>query len=364
MTILLEGAPRSAPEAERAERWRRIAAGLVSSPVNTAVSLVVAGLVAAALWKCLRWAVLDAAWSGGAEACRAHAGACWPFVPANAELMIFGVYPQDLVWRPTASLVLMAGVIVASMIPRLWSGWLVLAWAAAPALVCVLLSGVFTSRPVSTNEWGGLPLTVLIWMIAFAGAFVVAIPLALARRSRMGGLRTAAIVVIELVRGVPMLAALYVSRFIVPMMMTPSLEPNLFVSVETALILFVASYLAEILRAGLQALPPGQAEAASALGLGYWRATQLVLLPQAVRAVIPALVLLGIGLLLSTPLVAVIGMTDFLSAARQAASQEQEWPGCHVTAYVVVGLVFFAICFTASRYSRWLERRPGAARHG
>ena len=125
-------------------------------------------------------------------------------------------------------------------------------------------------RPVSTNEWGGLPLTLLVWMIAFAGAFVVAVPLALARRSKMGGLRTAAIVVIELVRGVPMLVALYVSRFIVPMM-APGFEVNLFVSVEAALILFVASYLAEILRAGLQSLPRGQAEAASALGLGYWR---------------------------------------------------------------------------------------------
>lgn len=363
MTILLEGAPRSAPKAERAERWRRVAADLVSSPVNSVVSLVVAGLLAAALWRFLRWAILDAAWSGGAEACRAHAGACWPFVFANARLMIFGVYPQDLLWRPAASLFLMTGVIAASMLPRFWSARLVLAWAAAPALVCVLLSGVFTSRPVSTNEWGGLPLTVLIWMIAFAGAFVVAIPLALARRSRMGGLRTAAIVVIELVRGVPMLVALYVSRFIVPMM-APTLEPNLFASVETALILFVASYLAEILRAGLQALPPGQAEAASALGLGYWRATQLVLLPQALRAVIPALVLLGIGVLLSTPLVAVIGMTDFLSAVREAASHEQEWPGCYTTAYFVAGLVFFAICFTASRYSRWLERRLGTARHG
>ena len=360
MTILLEGAPLAPP---KADTWRRTAERLFSSPVNAAVTVVVALLIAAALWAFVRWAVLDAAWSGDAEACRHRSGACWPFVRENAQLMVFGVYPQELLWRPAVSLVLMAGVIVASMIPRLWSVSLALAWGLVPAAVCILLSGAFFGRPVSTNEWGGLPLTLLVWMIAFAGAFVVAIPLALARRSKMGGLRTAAIALIELVRGVPMLVALYVSRFIVPMT-APGLEINLFVSVETALILFVASYLAEILRAGLQALPRGQTEAANALGLGYWRTMQLILLPQALKAVIPALVNLGIGVLLSTPLVAVIGMTDFLSAVREAASHEQDWPGCYTTAYFVAGLVFFSICFIASRYSRWLERRLRAAGHG
>jgi general L-amino acid transport system permease protein len=359
MTILLEGAPLAPP---KTEGWRRRAARLFSSPVNALVTVVVALLIAVGLWVFTCWAVVDAAWSGGAEACRARAGACWPFVWTNAQVMAFGVYPQDLLWRPSLSLALMAGLIVASMIPKLWSAWLALLWVAVPAAVCLLMSGVFTSRPVSTNEWGGLPLTLLVWMIAYAGAFVVAIPLALARRSSMGGLRTAAIAVIEIVRGVPMLVALYVSRFIVPMTV-PGFEVNLFVSVETALILFVASYLAEIVRAGLQSLPRGQTEAASALGLSYWRTMQLVLLPQALRAVIPALVNLGIGVLLSTPLVAVIGMTDFLSAVREAASHEQDWPGCYTTAYFVAGLVFFSICFTASRYSRWLERRLQAAGH-
>jgi general L-amino acid transport system permease protein len=359
MTILLEGAPLAPP---KREGWRRTAAGLFSSPVNAAVSVVVTLLIAAALWAFVRWAIVDAAWSGGADACRVRAGACWPFVWTNAQVMVFGVYPQELLWRPSVSLAMMAGVVVASMIPRFWSAGLALAWFAAPALVCILMSGAFTARPVSTNAWGGLPLTLLVWMIAYAGAFVVAIPLALARRSGMGGLRTAAIVVIELVRGVPMLVALYVSRFIVPMT-APGLDINLFVSVETALILFVASYLAEIVRAGLQSLPRGQTEAASALGLGYWRTMQLVLLPQALAAVIPALVNLGIGVLLSTPLLAVIGMTDFLSAVREAASHEQDWPGCYTTAYFVAGLVFFSICFVASRYSRWLERRLRVAGH-
>ena len=360
MTLPLDIGAR--PALERIS-WRARAATLFSSPLNAILTIVAALLIVWIGWGFLRWAVVDAAWSGGPEGCRVHSGACWPFVATNVRLMVFGVYPQTMLGRPVLSLVLMAATIVGSMIPRFWGPRLALAWVATPTAVCVLLSGIFTSHPVSTNEWGGLPLTLLVWMIAFAGAFVIAVPLALARRSELGGLRTAAIVTIELVRGVPMLVALYVSRFIVPMM-APAFEINLFVSVEAALTLFVASYLAEILRAGLQALPRGQLEAARALGLGYGRTMQLVLLPQALRAVIPALVNLGIGLLLSTPLVAVIGMTDFLSAVREAASHEQEWPGCYTVAYFVAGSVFFVLCFVASRYSRWLERRLRVASHG
>jgi len=344
----------------RGRFWRRKAAALVSSPANAVVSLIVSALLALGLWWFLRWSILDATWTGGPEACKARAGACWPFVWTNWRLMAFGVYPQELLWRPILGLALMAGVVVFSMIPRFWGWPLIAAWAATPAAVCALLAGVFAMRRVPTNDWGGLPLTLLVWMIAFAGAFVIAVPLALARRSTMGGLRVASVVVIELVRGAPMLVVLYVSRFIVPMM-APAFDVDLFVSVEAALILFVASYLAEIVRAGLQSLPAGQMEAAQALGLGYWRTMRLVLLPQALRAVIPALVNLGVGVLLSTPLVAVIGMTDFLSAVREAASHEQEWPACYTTAYFVAGAVFFSACFAVSRYSRWLERRGAGA---
>ena len=359
MTILLDA---TAVERPRAEPWRGSLTRLFSSPLNTVLTLVGALVVVLCLWQFFRWAVFDAAWSCGAEACQARAGACWPFAWTNARLMFFGVYPEAELWRAAINLVLMAAVIVASMIPALWGWPLIVAWVATPILVCSLLAGVLSGTRISTNAWGGLPLTVLVWMIAYAGAFVIAVPLALARRSRMGGLRTAVITLIELVRGVPMLVALYVSSFIVPMML-PGVEVNLFVSVEVALILFVASYLAEVIRAGLQALPKGQAEAAYGLGLGYWRTNQLILLPQALRAVIPALVNLGIGVLLSTPLVAVIGMTDFLSAVREAASHEQEWPRCYTTAYFVAGVVFFLICFVASRYSRWLERRLRASAH-
>ena len=359
MTLRIEAALK--PETDEAPLRVRIA-GLFGSPAQAAVTAILGLAIASLAWRFLRWAAIDATWSGGAEACKLGAGACWPFLAANARLMVFGVYPDAALWRAYASLALMLSTIGASMIPQFWGWPLAVGWAATPAIVCFLLSGAWTATPVATNDWGGLPLTVLVWMIAFGGSFVVAIPLALARRSALGGLRTAAILAIELMRAVPMLVTLYVSRFIVPMM-APGLEINLFVSVETALVLFVASYLAETLRAGFQSLPRGQTEAAKALGLGYARTVQLVLLPQALRAVIPALVNLGIGLLLSTPLIAVIGMTDFLSAVRIAAAQEQIWPRCYTVAYLFAAAVFFSVCSAASRYSRWLERRLRAAGH-
>ncbi len=180
MTILMEAA---AVERPKAQPWREGLASLFSSPLNTALTLIAALVIVFCSWQFFRWAVFDAAWSGGPEACQVRTGACWPFVVANARLMVFGVYPEAVLWRPALSLVLLAAVIVASMIPALWSWPLIVAWVATPAFVCALLAGVLTETRVSTNAWGGLPLTLLVWMIAYAGAFVLAVPLALAAGS-------------------------------------------------------------------------------------------------------------------------------------------------------------------------------------
>lgn len=331
--------------------WAR----LFSSPFNAVLTILAVAAVAWFLASFIRWGLIDATWSGTSQDCQANGGACWAFVRANIRLMVFATYPSELLWRPALGMALIFGVMLASMVPRLWGRWLGVAWFAAPASVWLLLSG-FPGRQLPTNTWGGLPLTMLIWSVTFAAAFPIAIPLALARRSAMGGLRSATVAGIELVRGLPMVVVLYVSSLIVPMML-PFIEVNLFLSVEVALTIFVASYLAEVIRAGIQSLPSGQGEAARALGLSYWQTTRLVVLPQAFRSIIPPLVNLGIGLLLSTPLIGFIGMIDFLTAVRLAASQEQIWPACYREAYCFAGLIYFAICFNASRYSVWLERR-------
>lgn len=342
-------------------RRRLVPRGWGGAPLlNAAISLAVIG---GGIWAAIaffRWGILDATWSGTAGECRVHGGACWAFVRANFKLMVFATYPSEMLWRPVLGTALILALMVASMLPRLWGKALLAGWVLVPIADCLLLSGFPGPRAMPTNSWGGLPLTVLIWAVAYASAFPVAIVLALARRSKMGGVKTLAVGFIELVRAMPMVVVLYVSSLIVPMAL-PFFEVNLFLSIEVALVFFIASYLAEVIRAGIQALPAGQDEAARALGLSYWQTTLLVVLPQALRNVIPPLVNLGIGILLSTPLVGFVGMIDFLTAVRLAAAQEQLWPGCYGEAYCFAGVIYFALCFASSRYSRWLERRihPG-----
>ena len=343
-----------------AERWRRWRAGLFSSPLNGVVTILVVAVALLVAVPLVRWALIDATWTGTAQDCQARSGACWAFIHANIKLILFGTYPTELLWRPIATLLLLFGLLAASTLPRFWGLPLALAWVAVPTLCCLLLAGAFSGVEISTNQWGGLPLTMLIATIAFAAAFPVAILLALGRRSRMGGIRLICVGAIEVLRGIPMLVVLYVSILIVPMML-PGFNVNLFFSVEVALTLFVSSYLAEIVRAGIQSLPAGQSEAARALGLSFGQAFRLVILPQALRSVIPAIVNLGIGLLQNTPLVVAIGMMDFLSAGRAAAQNEQTWPNCFNEAYFFAGLVYFGLCFGASRYSLWLEKRLKAS---
>ncbi|WP_246663475.1 amino acid ABC transporter permease [Phyllobacterium endophyticum] len=188
------------------------------------------------------------------------------------------------------------------------------------------MAGRLVGPRVPTGRWGGLALTLLISVVGFACAFPLAVLLALARRSKMGGLRTLSILFIEIVRGVPMIAILYVAMLLVPMMLPLGFSPEALIRAQIGLTLFVAAYLAEVVRAGLQSVPHGQLEAASALGFGYWRTIRLIILPQALRAVIPALVNLAIGIVLNSTLVAVIGIFDLLNAAKNAAN-DPVWLG-------------------------------------
>ncbi|MGH2340643.1 amino acid ABC transporter permease [Segnochrobactraceae bacterium EtOH-i3] len=193
-------------------------------------------------------------------------------------------------------------------------------------------------------------------LIAFVGAFPVAVLLALGRRSAMGGIRLFSTVVVEVMRGVPFIAVLYVVMLLVPLALPAELTMGKLARALAGMTLFIAAYMAEIVRAGLQAVPAGQAEAAGALGFGYWGTLRRVVLPQALRAVIPSFVNLGTGLFQETTLVVVIGMFDFLNAARVAAT-DPAWLGFYDEAFAFAAAVYFVVCLAASRYSLWLEAR-------
>ncbi len=333
---------------------------LADTPLNAALTLATAVLLVWTVPPVVRWAVLDATLFGTPETCAARGGACWAFVIAKIRFILFGFYPPKLQGRAGLALVLLVGLVVLSALPRLWRR-LPLLWGAGIAAGLALLAGSGSASPVVSDKWGGFTLTVLMTLIAFAGAFPVAVLLALGRRSTMGGIRLFATIVVEVMRGVPFIAVLYVVTLLVPLALPADLTLDKLSRALLGMTLFIAAYMAEIVRAGLQSVPGGQEEAARALGLGYWGALRVVILPQALRAVIPSFVNLATGLFQETTLVVVIGMFDFLNAARVAAT-DPAWLGFYDEAFAFAAAVYFVVCLGASRYSLWLEvrlRPPG-----
>lgn len=346
----------SAPVSTRFDGWQRLRRDLAGTRGNLAITLALLGLAAWIVPPLWRWAVSEAVWSGDSARCAAAAGACWAFIGEKLNFILFGFYPPHLQWRALLALLLMAALVAATAWPRFWGRGLVALWAASVLGIPMLLLGWPGGEPVPTEKWGGLPVTFLLSIGAFAAAFPLAILLALGRRSRMGGLRLLSVIFIEVLRGVPFIAVLYAATLLFPLMLPAGSDIDKFLRAEVALTLFVAAYLAEVVRGGLQAIPVGQYEAAKSLGLSYWPSMRLVVLPQALRLVIPPLVNLAIGIFQDTTLVIIIGMFDFLNTARVSAT-DPNWLGFYNEAYAFAALVYFAVCFGASRYSLWLERR-------
>ncbi len=327
----------------------------VGSRGNLFLTLVVLGLAALAMPPLLRWLIIDATWTGTADSCKAGRGACWAFIGEKLKFIALGFYPQELEFRAYGAIALLLGLVVVSAIPRFWGRSLVLGWIAGLLGAIWLLGGGGPLSTVPTEHWGGLPVTLLLSFGSFILAFPLAIGLALARRSKLGGIRLYAVTFIEVVRGVPFIAILYASTLLFPLMLPAGAAIDKFARAGFALSIFVAAYLAEIVRAGLQAVPPGQSEAAASLGLTHWQTLRLVVLPQALKQVIAPTVNLAVGIFQDTTLVAIIGMFDLLNAARAAAADPQ-WIGFYAEAYVFAAIVYFVFCFAAARYSLWLER--------
>lgn len=333
--------------------------GLFGSRLNTVLTVGTGALLLWIIPPFVSWSLIDATWVGTASDCAARAGACWAFIGDKFRFILFAFFPPEAQWRGWLVLALLVGGLTASTLPRLWSPWLLAAWAVILVVSVALMAGTFTPPQVPSNQWGGLPVTLLVWIICFGASVPLAVLLALARRSNMGGLRTLAVLFIELMRGTPMVAILYVAMLILPMMLPNGQLIDKTLRAMILITLFWSAYVAEVVRAGLQAINAGQYDAAASLGLGYWRSMWLVVLPQAFRIVIPALVNLAIGFLLATSLLAVIGIFDLLNAAKTAAV-DPNWIGFYDEAYIVAAAIYFAFCYAGSRYSHWLERRLSA----
>jgi general L-amino acid transport system permease protein len=339
--------------------WAR--RSLFAGPWSSAATIVALAFLALALPAALRWGALDAVWRPDYQACRAldHRAACWGMVAEKHRLILFGRYPYGEQWRPLLATLLAVGALLLSGHPRAWRRWLPWLWAAvAAAFLLLLRGGVPGLSPVGPEQWGGLPLTVLLTAVAVGASIPVGIALALARRSRLPLVRAGATLYIELVRGVPLITVLFVATFVFPLVLPRWIQAGALGRILLALTLFQAAYMAEVVRGGLQALPPGQAEAAASLGLSWWRTQRRVILPQALVLVIPSFVNSLLSTFMDTSLVTVVSMYDLTGALRLALGDPQ-WRNFFLEGYLFVGAVYLVCCLALSRYSAWLEGRLG-----
>lgn len=341
--------------------WRE---RLFATPLDTAITLIVLGLI---VWVCIplvHWAILDATVHGTSrEDCKGD-GACWVFVRARFGQFMYGQYPVPLRWRVDlagALMVLTAGLLSWRGLPQ--RRWVALAGVALLPLAGLwLLRGGIGLQGVETREWGGLMLTLVLAVYAGLIAVPLGILLAMGRRSRLPLIRFASVVFIEFWRGVPIIAVIFLASLLLPLIMPAGFDVDKLARAIIGLAFVIAAYMAEAVRGGLQALPEGQAEAAQALGLGYWRTQIMIVLPQALRIALPAMTNEFISLFKNTTLVLIVSLFDLLGIA-QAALADPAWVGMNMEAYVFAGAIYWFACFGMSQWSRLREKRLQVA-HG
>jgi len=348
-----------------APSWAR--ANLFNTWWSSAITLVLAYLIVRGGWAFIDWAFVHAVWSvpqtptgPNTQVCRAlqGVGACWAVVTEKYRFILFAFYPFAQQWRPAICVVLFIALYVVSAMRRFWRRELFLIWIAALVVIAVLMwGGVFGLPFVPQDQWGGLPLTLILATIGLAAAFPLAVLVALGRRStNLPAVKMLCVLYVELIRGVPLISLLFMATTMFPLFMPSGVSIDKLLCAQVAIILFAAAYLAEVVRAGLMALPRGQAEAGDALGLSYWHKTGLIVLPQALRLVIPPLVNTFIGFFKDTSLVLIVGIFDLLKSGITAVA-EPAWQGFGNEIYVLLAIIYFAFCFAMSRYSQNLERQ-------
>jgi len=315
--------------------------------------LLVGGAV---IWKVLDWALFSAVLTDPAACRLPGAGACWPFLRENYRTILFGLYPHEEHWRAALVVAIFGVLLGLSFVRALWNRRLILAWSAGLVAMVFLMGGGLPGMPsVPADKWSGLPLTLLLASLAVMLAFPLAILLALGRGSSLSVIRWSCTAFIEFLRATPLVGVLFIAAVMFPLFLPPSLEVSGFLRVQTALILFTAAYMAEAIRAGLQVVPRGQYEAASALALSSFQRTAHIVLPQALKVSLPALVNTSISEMKNTTLVLIVGMFDVLQTTRQALIEPQ-WRPYFLEAYAFAATLFFILCFAISQLSRKVER--------
>ncbi len=333
---------------------------LFTNTTNTLLTFISIYLIYITIPPIISWAFLDADWGIGTsrvEACSGE-GACWPFVRARFDQFMYGFYPEAERWRINWTFILVVALLIPMFVERFkykaQLGFFILF--VFPVIAFFLLvGGSFGLEEVETRLWGGLSLTLIISIVGIVGAFPLSILLALGRGSDMPAVKAFCTAFIELWRGVPLITVLFMSSVLFPLFLPEGVTFDKLVRAMVAVTLFQAAYLAEVVRGGLQAIPKGQTEGAQALGLGYWKIMGFIVMPQALKHVIPGIVGSFIALFKDTTLVLIIGLFDFLGIVQNAAAHPK-WSAA-IEGYVFCAVVYWVFCYGMSRYSQSIERK-------
>ena len=335
-----------------------------SNNFNAFLSLIVIFTLIKYVPPLLNWFIFDADFLGNQKEDCTSGGACWVFVKVWFNRFVYGMYPDVEQWRINTSFLMLFLLVGASFFvsPKYKKYLLLFLLFIYPIIGLKLISGGdFGLEYVETGAWGGLSLTFIVSAFALILCFPIGMFLALGRRSNLPAIRYSSIGFIELWRGVPLITVLFMSAVMFPMFLPDGTYVDKLIRVLIAITLFEAAYMAEVIRGGLQALPKGQYEAAKSLGMGYWRMHFLIILPQALKLVIPGIANTFLALVKDTPLIFVVGLLE-LAGMVNLAKTNPEWLGMAMEGYVFAGLVFWVVCYAMSRYSQNLEKKLSTER--
>lgn len=332
---------------------------LFYSWTSSILTIVMGYFIITGLAPVIQWAFIDADWIGTSREDCTSGGACWVFIRARFEQFMYGFYPSSEYWRINITAVLLVLLLIPLLIEKMpgkkYIGlFLVFIF---PVIAYFLLNGgSFELQQVETNLWGGLTLTLVLAIVGMAASFPIGILLALGRRSKMPIVKALCVAFIEFWRGVPLITVLFMASVMLPLFLPEGTHFDKLLRALIGITLFQSAYMAEVIRSGLQAIPKGQYEAAEALGLTFWQSMFKIILPQALKLVIPGIVNTFIALFKDTSLVLIIGLFDLL-AIIQSAYADPKWLGYAIEGYVFAAFVFWIFCFGMSQYSQSLERK-------
>jgi general L-amino acid transport system permease protein len=334
--------------------WLR--GNLFNTWYNSILTLVVIALIWKLLPPLLNWAFVDSLWNSSSEACRDIDGACWSVVTQNINFIFFGFFPDGQQWRPGTAMLLLLALVVYSKDWKHWNKFLGWLWLAGLIVMGSLMyGGIFGMPVVETAQWSGLPLTFMLSFFGMVAAYPLGVLLALGRRSKMPAIKSLCVIYIEMIRGVPLISLLFMSSVMFPLFLPEGVTLDKVMRAQAAIILFTAAYIAEVVRGGLQAMPRGQYEAAESLGLNFNQSMRLIILPQALKIVIPPTVGILLSAFKDTSLVVIIALYDVLKTTKVALSNPK-WTGYSTEAYLFLALLYFVCCYAMSSYSRKLEK--------